>query len=121
MQARHEYHSGAYKAYVERLSNETRALDSKVMPTMTNEKGRALDEFKNNYIATLQALYGTEDADEAKIEAKIAELKEIESARSAGRLNEVRELTPQEKALLISYQNSLQGDFKQKIASLPFE
>jgi len=45
LQARNEYHQGAYKHYIERVATETKSIDNKVMPTMTNEKGRMLSEF----------------------------------------------------------------------------
>ena len=38
-QAAQQYHTEAYKAYVEKVASDTHALDSKVMPYMTKETG----------------------------------------------------------------------------------
>ena len=53
MQSRNEYHQGAYKHYIERLANETKSIDSKVMPAMTNETGKVLKEFIDSYTTIL--------------------------------------------------------------------
>ena len=61
---------------------------------MTNEKGAALMEFTNNYTNMLQKIYGTEELDEAKVQATIDELNSIEDARKAGLMDETRDLNP---------------------------
>ena len=85
LQARNEYHQGAYKTYIERLANETKSIDSKVMPAMTNETGKVLRDFGSNYKTILQGRFGMEDVvGEAAVEGVVAELKGIERAREAG-------------------------------------
>lgn len=69
---------------------------------MTNENGRVLNDFSENYNAILKSRYGTADLDEAQIKSLIIELNTIEAARLAGRHDESRELTPQEQGLLLS-------------------
>ena len=49
---------------MERLASETRALDSSVLPTMTNENGRVLGDFASNYGTILKDRYGTAELDE---------------------------------------------------------
>ena len=94
LQQRSEYHDGAYKTYIERLANDTHAIDSKVLPSLSNETGKVLSEFRINYISKLQQVYGTEDMSEAQILAKVQELRDIERAEKEGRVDEVRALTP---------------------------
>ena len=48
-QASQQYQTGAYRAYIDKVANETRSLDTKVMPYMTKETGQAHNQFFETY------------------------------------------------------------------------
>ena len=121
MQARQQYHQGAYQTYIERVANETKSIDNKVMPFMTNEKGKVLSNFAKNYADVLKTMYGTEELDEEKILAVITELKGIEEAKKAGRTEETREFTPQENGLLIMSSLDICQKEKGQVEPLPLD
>lgn len=47
--ARNEYHTNAYKSYLEGLETSVRPLDDKITPVLHNSQAQALNEFFNNF------------------------------------------------------------------------
>ncbi len=59
--ARNEYHTNAYKSYLEGLETSVRPLDDKIKPVLHNSQAQALDEFYNNFQNYLYERFGTRD------------------------------------------------------------
>lgn len=65
--ARNEYHTNAYKAYLENLEASTKSLDDKVRPALHNSQAQALDEFIGNFDEYLHERFGTKDLDKDQL------------------------------------------------------
>jgi len=59
VQSRNEYQEGAYKAYINRVAEETTILDKNVEPRFENDSGKALAKFTDDYIRLTQERFGT--------------------------------------------------------------
>jgi hypothetical protein len=69
--ARNEYHTNAYKTYVEGLETSVRPLDDKIRPVLHNSQAQALEEFNNNLQSYLVDRFGTRDLSKDQIMPEI--------------------------------------------------
>jgi hypothetical protein len=69
--ARNEYHTNAYKTYVEGLETSVRPLDDKIRPVLHNSQAQALEDFNNNLQSYLVDRFGTRDLSKDQIMPEI--------------------------------------------------
>ena len=65
--SRNEYHTNAYKSYLEGLENTIRPIDDRVRPALHNSQAQALDEFIANFEEYLNEKYGTRSLDKDEV------------------------------------------------------
>lgn len=59
--ARNEYHTNAYKSYIQGIENQVRPLDEKYGPVLHNSSAYAMNEFIKSYDDYLKERFGTRE------------------------------------------------------------
>ena len=67
VQQRIEYQQGAYQAYITRVADETTLLDKDVEPKFSNDGGKSLAKFTDDYINITKERFGTENMSKEEI------------------------------------------------------
>ena len=67
MTARNEYHTNAYKSYLQGLENTVKPLDQKIRPVLHNSQATALNDFIANFEEYLHDRYGTAEVSKDQI------------------------------------------------------
>ncbi len=67
MAARNEYHTNAYKSYLQGLENTVKPLDQKIRPVLHNSQATALNDFIANFEEYLHDRYGTAEVSKDQI------------------------------------------------------
>lgn len=71
--SRNEYHSNAYRAYLQTLTTTVKPLDYEVEPVLNDQQTSAFNSFIDNYSTYLKEEFGTTDKTMAEVIGAITE------------------------------------------------
>lgn len=87
MSSRQEYHENAYKHYIDRVQDETYALDEFASPLLQNDMGQALETFADTYTEILQDRFQTKNKSRRQCVEELSQLSEAHRINKELRLN----------------------------------